>query len=404
MKHGIKLVFLLGAVLAAQAAGPRWADIYKSGRLSIVPDIGFGRGVDWEAQLFDDYQEIAVAPDGSVFVVDVHRDRVRKFSPDGRPLLTFGRSGQGPGDLQSPGSPGVLDGRFLVVSEYATLQRISLFDLQGRFVKVLKTERPVFDVVPLRDGRLAYLSTRATAAAGARSGAVSTVAEAAVAVKDVATGAERVVWKAATSIDGILLPNGGMMGFGESMRGTAFIQATAEGDLAVGFSAGRRIEIFSPQGLPRRSFDLNLAEVPVRPEHIERFRKTLFPAGGRDGRAASQRAVLSKVDLAPLFGPKLPLYRDFRMDSEGNFLFFLRNEDFAPDPIRIAAFSPLGQPIGRFELDPGALKISLDPRFRALQFSARGLVGLAPREDDPDASPRLFRCAFSMGAKGVPDP
>jgi hypothetical protein len=145
----------------------------------------------------------------------------------------------------------------------------------------------------------------------------------------------------------------------ESMRGTVFIQATADGDLAVGFSARPRIEIFSPQGLPLRDFDLDLPAVPVRPEHIERFRRSLFPSSGGDGRVPSMRAALSKVDLAPLFGPKLPLYRDFRMDSEGNFLFILRNEDFAPDPIRIAAFSPQGPGSGRAQPWGSGLNIQL---------------------------------------------
>jgi hypothetical protein len=397
LKHRLEVVVPAIAVLTALAAGPRWAEIYKTGKFVLAEDSDFGRGVDWAAELFDDFQEIAVAPDGSVFVVSVHQSRVRKFDSKGRPVLTFGKSGQGPGDLQSPNSPGVLDGRLLVVSEYATLHRISLFDLHGKFVKILKTERPVFDVVPLRDGWIAYLSTQSSLPAGARpgAGAQSTPAEAVVAVKSVETGAERVVWKARTSIDGVILPSGGMIGFGESQRGAAFIQATPAGRLAVGFSAGSRIEVFSPRGDPVRNLDLDLPVVAVRAEHVARFRKAVLPAGDSTGRAKAFREAMAGVDFAPLFGKTLPLYRDFRTDSDGNLLFLLRNDDFRDAPVRWAAYSPEGKLLGRFEMDPDAWDMTLDPRFKTIQFSASGLIGLASRGDDPDASPRLFRVGGS---------
>lgn len=387
------LACLVSAAMAASDVGFRWAEAYKSGALTLTSDPAFGRGADWDAMLFDGYHDIAVAPDGAVFVANSHRDNIQKFDAAGKLVLTFGKKGQGPGDLQTPGSPGILDGRFLVVSEYATLHRISLFDLNGKFVKVLKTERPVFDVVPLRGNRVAYLSWKSLPAKGARvAGAQLSPMEFQVAVKDVATGVERAVWNAMGSTAWIHLATGGAVSFGQSYRGTPVISATLEGDLAVGFTSAARIEIFSPLGEALRGIPLDIPAVPVRPEHIDRYRKSVLEDNDRRGSPSSMRTAVAKADFSVFFAAVLPFYRDLRVDSEGNFLLFLLDEELGKGPIRMAAYSPQGRPVGRFELKPGEFEVEIDWRFRKLVFSSFGLIGIAPLKDDPDASPRLFRC------------
>jgi hypothetical protein len=392
----LKLAALITLSAAAAApSGRPWEQAYRKGEIVLTADASFGRGTDWQAMLFDGFQDIAVAPDGSIFVANGHQHTIQKFDPSGRLVATFGRRGQGPGDLQNPGSPGILDGKLLVVSEYATLQRISLFDLSGKFVRVLKTEGPVFDVVPLRGNRIAYLSQRSSLAPGTRlgAGARSTPAKARVAVMDAAGGPERVVWKGDITFENVVLATGGAIGFGDSLKGTPFIQATAEGDLAVGFSAAARVEIFSPQGEALRRFDLDIPAVPVRPEHIEAYRRSILREND-GGTPRTHRDAVAKADFAPLFPEKLPLYRDFLVDGEGNFLFFLWDESFGEGPIRVAAFAPQGRSIGRFDLKPGDFDITIDRRFRKLHFGSDGLIGIAPQRNDPDGSPRLFRSRF----------
>ncbi len=398
MKVPFKLAAMTGIVSAALAAsdvGFRWAEICQKGEWILAPDPAFARGVDWSAVELDGYHDIAVAPDGSIFVANSHRDNIQKFDAAGKLAQTIGRTGQGPGDLQSPGSPCILDGRILVVSEYATLQRISLFDLNGKFIKVLKTQRPVFDVVALRGNRIAYLSWVSRPGSGARAvGVHSSPMEFQVAVKDVATGVERAVWKAAGSTEMLLLASGGAIGFGESLRGAPFVTATGEGDLAVGFSSMAGIEVFSPQGDPLRRFNFDIPAVSVRPEHINRYRKSVLREGDEEGSSKTLRDAFAKADFAPFFAGTFPLYRDLRVDAAGNFLVFLWDEEFGRGPIRMAVYSPQGRPIGRFELKPGPFTVSIDARFRKMAFTSAGLIGLAPLKDDPDASPRLFRCRY----------
>ena len=397
MNSLFRMAAAIGIIAAAVAApaGPRWAELYRIGELTVVPDPSFGRGVDWEAMVFDGFQDIAVGPDGSIFVANSRRDNIQKFDPTGKLVLTFGKRGQGPGDLQTPGSPCILDGKILVVSEYALLHRISLFDLNGKFLKTLKTERPVYDVVPLRANRIAYLSLKSSQATGARAAGVGSFPmDFRVTVKDVATGVEREAWKGTGSSEFVRLAGGGSLSWGSSMKGAPFIAATAEGDLAVGFSSAARIEIFSPQGEPLRGFALEIPAVPVLPEAVVRFKTAVLRDMDEEGagRPKSERDAVAKADLALFFSEVFPLYRDLRVDSDGNFLFFLWDDEFGRGPIRIAAYSPLGRPIARWELKPGDFDLSIDSRFRRLQFSSVGLIGLGPLKADPYVSPRLFRC------------
>jgi hypothetical protein len=57
--------------------------------------------------------------------------KVHKFSPDGRPVRTFGRKGQGPGDLQTPA--GIVFTRAGEIAVLEDLGLVSFFDTDGAF-------------------------------------------------------------------------------------------------------------------------------------------------------------------------------------------------------------------------------------------------------------------------------
>lgn len=61
--------------------------------LSERPGAGSGQGQ------FNRPRDVAVAPDGSIYVVDSRNSRVQKFAPTGEFLLSFGGDGAGPGQL-----------------------------------------------------------------------------------------------------------------------------------------------------------------------------------------------------------------------------------------------------------------------------------------------------------------
>src|ERR1044072_3549750 len=58
---------------------------------------------------FDHPNGVAVDPAGNAYIADTDNDRVRKVSPSGAPLLTFGSTGSGPGQFKGAEAMG-LDG------------------------------------------------------------------------------------------------------------------------------------------------------------------------------------------------------------------------------------------------------------------------------------------------------
>lgn len=83
---------------------------------------------------FDGPADVAVAPNGDVFVADGHgNDRVVKFSKDGDFLMEWGREGTGPGEFNEPHSL-AFDSRGRLFVGDRLNERIQVFDQNGRYL------------------------------------------------------------------------------------------------------------------------------------------------------------------------------------------------------------------------------------------------------------------------------
>ncbi len=97
------------------------------------------------AQVFSSVDDLAVAPDGSVFILDQMDQKVRWFDRAGRHRATVGREGRGPGEFLSPDALTVTsDGRVHVVDNRNT--RISVFRFRGSALEHEKEVRLPFPV------------------------------------------------------------------------------------------------------------------------------------------------------------------------------------------------------------------------------------------------------------------
>lgn len=72
---------------------------------------------------------VAVDEKGNIYVLDAGNNRVVVFDPDGTPIRTFGRLGQGPGEFHSARLIAVVGERVIVHSQRGA--RWSIFDLAG---------------------------------------------------------------------------------------------------------------------------------------------------------------------------------------------------------------------------------------------------------------------------------
>ena len=101
---------------------------------------------------FNKPTDVAVAPDGSIYVSDGYgNSRVHRFAPDGRHLTSWGSPGAEPGEFNLPHSVAVApDGRVFVADREN--HRIQIFTPEGRFLEVWEGLRQPADVFIDRRG------------------------------------------------------------------------------------------------------------------------------------------------------------------------------------------------------------------------------------------------------------
>lgn len=117
--------------------------------------------------------DLAVAPDGRIYLLDAGAQQVRVFAPDGAPLPPIGAPGQGPGELTEAAAVLTVTDDRVVVADPITA-RFTLWDLDGELVGTLvpQNEHSIAgeaeELAGLTDGSLVVVRERA-ARAGERS-------------------------------------------------------------------------------------------------------------------------------------------------------------------------------------------------------------------------------------------
>jgi sugar lactone lactonase YvrE len=92
-----------------------------------------------EPGLFDEPTDVAIAPDGDVFVTEGHsgprpgNDRISKFSKDGKFIKSWGKRGVGAGEFHSPHTIAFDSRGRLLVGDRGN-NRIEIFDQDGRYL------------------------------------------------------------------------------------------------------------------------------------------------------------------------------------------------------------------------------------------------------------------------------
>lgn len=98
---------------------------------------------------------MTIGPRGDIFETDGSEGRIIQIAPNGTIVRTFGRKGQGPGELSAPASVAILDDTLFVRGG----KRISLFSLKtGKFIRSINVTLGSFSQLEFIGNQLVGLS------------------------------------------------------------------------------------------------------------------------------------------------------------------------------------------------------------------------------------------------------
>ncbi len=127
-------IWRYGAVAAAPTT-PTQEDPYAAGERPMTAIRVLGGSQGQTAGLFSNPRNVAIAPDGAVYVADTGNHRIQVFDANGTFLRTWGSMGNAPGQFNEPWGIGISpDGGSIYVADTWN-HRIQKFTRDGQFVK-----------------------------------------------------------------------------------------------------------------------------------------------------------------------------------------------------------------------------------------------------------------------------
>lgn len=150
---------LLTALIVSLTAVTQGPPVFEPADAWLTPAFRIGEAFGPPETAFGRITDVAVASDGTVFILDGQARTVRRFSATGEFIRAFGREGGGPGEFLSPVRIWV--DTALVVSDVQA-SRQTVFSLDDETVLTYPISRPTarapVTMVPMRGARLALWS------------------------------------------------------------------------------------------------------------------------------------------------------------------------------------------------------------------------------------------------------
>ena len=339
MIHAV--VFLVAVGLLGPGQQPGVPAAGNSGTVRIVADPEFGAGTEWDA-LFKASIDTwtAFLPDGSFFRTAAADGLVHKFDARGNLVKSFGRKGQGPGDLQMPGALDVLDAKILVVND-AGNRRLSLFDLDGNFLRTVK----------MGEGGVSTSSVLTLAALGGTKIVCAVyeglegppdviAARYRVLIKDLADGRETELaffdWEK---------PRSKFMVRVIPWEPAVFLAKAGPDKVLVACSGTPEIALFSFSGEKRSSFKLDIERTRITWKHLE-FVMNADKDPKNMGFLAKNKADIKLIEY-------LPYFARLALDADGHILVYDQNGARFIREASFKTYATDGRLLASVKIDPG---------------------------------------------------
>lgn len=288
-------------------------------------------------EAFSSILAVSLPPDGSLVVLDTHAPMVRVFDAAGRSTATFGRKGEGPGELSLPsGVAALVDGTLLVGDLRGT--SLTHFAPDGSLLGTHPAERTVMGLRSDPTGAwVAYQVADWTAFTGA---------------VHLLGGSVELAGAPLPTTDGVLVDDEGR----PAAPGLFSAAPAPDGRVAVASGAEYRIVVLDPSGVRVREIRRNVERTRRTEEEIAALEDRLSRGpGGRPGHPESGASRPEVDPLRPHFG-----LRALAWDGAGRL--WARTERGGPGSTVFDVFSPRGDFLGevRIEAPVGAFTLGGD--------------------------------------------
>lgn len=386
MMKKIKVLLIILFCFANHMVYCQWVNKYKSGVINFISDRVFAFKTIWEDIIYNDNHDLAMTANGTIFMINSHENNFFMISSSGELLKKVSQLGEGPTDLYSPGSPCILDNKYLVIREFPESRRISIYNLSGTYVKKIRTRYEPFKIVTLKHNQIAYYSQKTLTPQHQSKQKV----QHSIYIKDIQTEAEKLV--EAIIIDSNIEP--GSKFHISNFHYNVFLASTNDFQLLVGVSNRNRMDVFNEQGVKVKSFFLKLSPIPLTNDIIEKHEKYTKNQIAQE-LAQNQRAtilpLLKKLSFKPFAGDTLPLFSNIKMDFDGNILVSKYPVDPENSKSTFQVYSREGTYLCESRFDFGPYKLA----GKDILFTKDGIIGIFSTETEDDTIYKLMRMKAS---------
>ncbi len=367
------LIILLVLLHISITGAQELIDIYKTGKIAIHPDSDFGADNSYfenNDQSLKRYTNIVLSDDEDIFLLDRKEHQVLKFDKSGRFLKKINlNTTKSSSVYHRVNELQILDNKYLLISGGAF---IKVFDLNGKFIKTIDFDYPIYNPVALKNNRVGIegfvlLKNRKT--------------KMHIAVVDIQTEKEKPVIAFFRDFKkehiSFKTEKSGWLGSSFPQRASKVIlNRSLDGNLIVGNSKNSEILIYDTDGKQLNKIKLTYSPQKVKQEDKDKVYQSFEKFIKKHNAPDSLLQLLKSPDF---YYQYMPYYYGIKIDSDDNILVFKYTEDKNHVFRVYQVYSKEGKFICETTLEPGEFD---NPSLRLLTFSKDNLYALLKLKDD----------------------
>jgi len=111
--------------------------------INVQEDLCIGDEEALEDFIFSQIRSVQVDEEENIYVLDSKEIRIKVFDKNGKPLRTFGKKGQGPGEIQMPTRMYLTPKKEILIYDQGN-RRLSFYSLDGKCLREISTAKYFF--------------------------------------------------------------------------------------------------------------------------------------------------------------------------------------------------------------------------------------------------------------------